>query len=347
MFSCIREFWQHFAVKQTNASALARTKSTIGRTHPCATPQPCWCGQISLSSRRAAIQINSLPSSICAQIRLQDPQTPLALRMLFGALRCMGGMPQGCGLHKLSDVGTQYQEANIPQLNPFKAVDILHKWFPAERAERGKRTVIITAGELRKVSNAQMRGRNEGFSPEEEVRRQLSALLDDSEYKEVFLIVSALSKNWREENLVQTYSGRNALFVKLGPLSQEQTLAVLNDQLKDQLDNFVVGNCSVSEDNLVLCAAATGGWPRVLAVVVAWLKKHHTFLKRKTFGYADLRPHLQSMINSMEAGRLPSAPLFATVETVLSLNGKRLDEANALASKNNYQRCKHCWSRAL
>ena len=264
-------------------------------------------------------------------LALQDPQTPLALRMLFGALRCMGGVPQGCGLHKFSDVGTRYQEANIPQLNPFQAVDILHKWFPAERAELGKRTVIITADELRKVSDAEMRGRAERNSPEFEVRRQLSALLDDSEYKEVFLIVSALSKNWREENLVQTIAGRSALFVKLGPLSQEQTLAVLNDQLKDQLDNFV-GNCSVSEDNLVLCAAATGGWPRLLAVVVTWLKKNHTFLKRKTFGYADLRPHLQSMISSsMAASRLPSAPLFATVETVLSLNGQCLDEANALA----------------
>ena len=259
-------------------------------------------------------------------LALQSPQTPLALRMLFGALRCMGGMPQGCGLHKFSDVGTRYQEANIPQLNPFQAVDILHKWFPAERAERGKRTVIITADELGKVSDAEMRGRNERNSPEEEVRRQLSALLDDSEYKEVFLIVSALSKNLSEENL----GCRSALFVKLGPLSQEQTLAVLNDQLKDQLDNFV-GNCSVSEDNLVLCAAATGGWPRLLAVVVTWLKKNHTFLKRKTFGYADLRPHLQSMISSMAASRLPSAPLFATVETVLSLNGQCLDEANALA----------------
>eukprot|EP00434_Breviolum_minutum_P042142 symbB.v1.2.037497.t1/scaffold5556.1/size26356/2 len=230
-----------------------------------------------------------------------DPQTPLALRMLFGALRCMGGVPQGCGLHKFSDVGTRYQEANIPQLNPFQAVDILHKWFPAERAERGKRTVIITADELRKVSDAEMRGRDERNSPEEEVRRQLSALLDDSEYKEVFLIVSALSKNWREENLVQTYSGRSALFVKLGPLSQEQTLAVLNDQLKDQWMAAIVGSGGHMAEEKSHIPQTKDLWLCRLATAFAIDDKQH------------------------------GSKSFAQHPPIFSLNGQCLDEANALA----------------
>eukprot|EP00971_Amphidinium_carterae_P165056 3271984-Amphidinium_carterae.1 len=251
-------------------------------------------------------------------LRSSDVESAVVLRMGWATLRCMGGEPEECGLRFFSSIDDwRGGRLKVTEL----VADALPTWYPPPKeGSRSKRTILVTVDEVSKVKAGEGQCSLKPEQQENAVRETFSGLLDDAQFRHVFVCFSALSRDWRTAVLGvdgrTKSSGRITNHIQLTLPSMEYVVEVLQDQLQVEL--------SLSREvrgNLVLIAAATGAWPRVVWRIVQWLKNKvgsdPTVLTNSNLGYREVWLEVKSITEQLAGTNLARPPLVSEVDEVL------------------------------